>query len=95
MRCPLSSAAALACASIAVSKTDAECSRFIVAGVCGRLSNAAAWVCASAGFVETAVCESASAAVVAKIAGNRNKRNFMGVLVGGKRARCVWLVATK
>src|SRR6185369_106719 len=95
MRCPLSRAAALACASTAISDTDDdERSSFIVTGACGRLSNAAAWVCASAGFGDTAVCESASAAVVAKIAGIRNKRNFMGVLVAGKgmdvssRVRC-------
>jgi hypothetical protein len=94
MRCPLSRAAALACASIAVSDTDNERSSFIVTGACGRLSNAAAWACASAGFGDTAVCESASAAVVAKIAGIRIKCNFMGVLVEGKgmdvssRVRC-------
>src|SRR6185503_7068751 len=88
MRCPLSRAAALACASIAVSDTDDERSSFIVTGVFGRLSNAAAWVCASAGFGDAAACESATAAVVAKIAGIRNKRNFMGVLVAGKKERC-------
>ena len=48
------------------------------------LSRAAALACASAGFGDTAVCESASAAVVAKIAGIRNRGNFMGVLVAGK-----------
>jgi hypothetical protein len=89
MRCPLSSAAALACAWIAVSDTDDERSRFIVPGVCGRLSNAAAWACASANFGDTGVCESASAAVVAKIAGIRNKLSFMGVLVVGERDSCV------
>jgi hypothetical protein len=71
---------------MAVSDTDDERSRFILPGVCGRLSNAAASVCASAGFGETAVCESASAAVVAKIAGMRDKGNF--IAVAGKGDRC-------
>jgi hypothetical protein len=81
MRCPLSKASALACASIDVSGSNDERSRVIVTGVCGRLSNAAAWMCASAGFGDDALCESANAGVEARIAGIRNKRNFMGVLV--------------
>jgi hypothetical protein len=78
MRCPLSRAAALACASMVIPDTDDERSSFMVTGVCGRLSKAAAWRCASSGLSD-AVCESASAAVVLKIAGISSKRNFMGV----------------
>ena len=77
VRCGLSNAAARACASRLVDSTGDGClSRLIVRDLCGRLSSAAALVCAS---VRSEIVDgvSAMAPVVARMAGIRRKRALM------------------